>query len=151
MKRAVFLGWLIVCGLAIRPTAQSKIPRFEFDPTFPQMPAGKVFGDVSSVTTDARNHVWVIHRPRTVEGVNGLMNLVGVPMWIGSGIFFSRERFPDALQPLLRALPLTALNDALRGLMLEGRALSTLGIEIGVLAAWAVVAFVVAVAVFRWD
>jgi len=90
-------------------------------------------------------------RPRTVEGVNGLMNLVGVPMWIGSGIFFSRERFPDALQPLLRALPLTALNDALRGLMLEGRALSTLGIEIGVLAAWAVVAFVVAVAVFRWD
>ena len=68
MKRAVFLGWLIVCGLAIRPTAQSKIPRFEFDPTFPQMPAGKVFGDVSSVTTDARNHVWVIHRPRTVEG-----------------------------------------------------------------------------------
>jgi len=90
-------------------------------------------------------------RPRTVEGVNGLMNFVGVPMWIGSGIFFSRERFPDALQPLLRALPLTALNDALRGLMLEGRSLLGLGTELAVLAAWAVVSFVVAVAIFRWD
>lgn len=90
-------------------------------------------------------------RPRTVEGVNGLMNLVGVPMWIASGIFFSRERFPDALQPLLRALPLTALNDALRGLMLEGVRLSALGTELAVLAGWGVLAFVGAVAIFRWD
>jgi len=90
-------------------------------------------------------------RPRTVEGVNGVMNLVAMPMWIASGIFFSRERFPDAVQPLLRALPLTALNDALRGLMLEGVRLSALGTELAVLGAWALASFVVAVVFFRWD
>jgi len=49
-------------------SAQTKVPQFQFDPSFPQMPAGKVFGDVSSVTTDKQNHIWVIHRPRTVMG-----------------------------------------------------------------------------------
>jgi hypothetical protein len=57
---------LIVVTIAVR--GASPVPRFEFDPSFPQMPAGKVFGDVSSVTTDGANHVWVIHRPRTVNG-----------------------------------------------------------------------------------
>ena len=90
-------------------------------------------------------------RPRTIEGVNGLMNLAAVPMWIGSGIFFSRERFPEALQPVLRLLPLTALNDALRAVMLEGATLGSLGREAAVLAAWAVVSFFVAVKIFRWD
>ena len=59
-------------------------------------------------------------RPRTIEGVSGIMNLVMVPMWIFSGIFFSTERFPAAMQPFVQALPLTALNDALRGVMLRG-------------------------------
>jgi ABC-type multidrug transport system permease subunit len=53
-------------------------------------------------------------RPRTIEGVSGVMNLVMVPMWIFSGIFFSTERFPAAMQPFIQALPLTALNNALR-------------------------------------
>jgi DNA-binding beta-propeller fold protein YncE len=68
MKRAAVLSLLFACAVALRPTAQAKVPHFEFDPSFPQMPAGKVFGDVSSVTTDRNNHVWVIHRPRTVMG-----------------------------------------------------------------------------------
>ena len=53
-------------------------------------------------------------RAQTVEGVSGLMNLVMLPMWIFSGVFFSSARFPDALQPFIQALPLTAVNDALR-------------------------------------
>ena len=44
----------------------------------------------------------VASRAKTIEGVSGLLNLVMVPMWLGSGVFFSYERFPDALQPLLR-------------------------------------------------
>jgi len=68
MKRAAFFGLMLACAVAIRPTAQTKAPTFVFDPTFPQLPAGKVFGDVSSVTADSRNHIWVIHRPRTVMG-----------------------------------------------------------------------------------
>jgi ABC-type multidrug transport system permease subunit len=90
-------------------------------------------------------------RPRTIEGVSGIMNLVMVPMWIFSGIFFSTERFPAAMQPFVQALPLTALNDALRGVMLEGTRLGPLLPEIAVLAAWGVVSFVLALKLFRWQ
>ena len=90
-------------------------------------------------------------RPRTIEGVSGIMNLVMVPMWIFSGIFFSTERFPPAMQPFVQALPLTALNDALRGVMLEGTGLVPLLPEIGLLAAWGTVSFILALKLFRWQ
>lgn len=90
-------------------------------------------------------------RPRTIEGVSGIMNFVMVPMWIFSGIFFSTERFPSAMQPFVQALPLTALNDALRGVMLEGTGLVALLPELALLAAWGTVSFVLAVKFFRWQ
>jgi ABC-type multidrug transport system permease subunit len=90
-------------------------------------------------------------RPRTIEGVSGIMNVVMVPMWIFSGIFFSTERFPDRMQPFVQALPLTALNDALRGVMLEGSGLVPLLPELALLAAWGIVSFVVALKFFRWQ
>ena len=90
-------------------------------------------------------------RPRTIEGVSGIMNLVMVPMWMFSGIFFSTERFPAAMQPFVQALPLTALNDALRGVMLEGTGLVPLMPELGILAAWGTVSFVLALKWFRWQ
>ena len=70
------------------------------------------------------------HRPahrlarKTLEAVSGLMNVVMMPMWICSGVFFSYERFPDAVKPFIRALPLTALNDALRAVMNDGYGLA---------------------------
>ncbi|MCP3920268.1 MAG: ABC transporter permease [bacterium] len=90
-------------------------------------------------------------RVKTIEGVSGMLNLVMMPMWLGSGVFFSYERFPDAVQPLLRALPLTALNDALRELMLDGSGVRDILPEVLVLALWLVVPFVVALRVFRWS
>jgi ABC-type multidrug transport system permease subunit len=90
-------------------------------------------------------------RPRTIEGVSGIMNLVMVPMWIFSGIFFSTERFPASMQPFVQALPLTALNDALRGVMLEGTGLVSLLPELALLAAWGTVSFVLALKYFRWQ
>jgi len=90
-------------------------------------------------------------RPRTIEGVSGIMNLVMVPMWIFSGIFFSTERFPANMQPFIQALPLTALNDALRGVMLEGNGLMAVLPDLALLAAWGVVSFVVALKIFRWQ
>ena len=90
-------------------------------------------------------------RPRTIEGVSGLMNLVMVPMWIFSGIFFSTERFPSAMQPFVQALPLTALNDALRGVMLEGAGLFGVQYELAILVAWGAVSFVLALKFFRWQ
>ncbi len=90
-------------------------------------------------------------RPRTIEGVSGVMNLVMVPMWVFSGIFFSTERFPAAIQPFIQVLPLTALNDALRGVMLEGTGLMALLPELALLAAWGTVSFAVALKIFRWQ
>lgn len=92
----------------------------------------------------------VSSRARTIEGASGLMNLVLMPMWLASGVFFSYERFPEAVHPLLKALPLTALNDALRASMLEGAGLGAMLPQVGVLLAWLVVAFAVALRIFRW-
>ncbi len=90
-------------------------------------------------------------RPRTIEGVSGLMNLVMVPMWVFSGIFFSTERFPRLIQPFIQALPLTALNDALRAVMLDGAGLAVVAPELMNLSAWGVVSFAVALKIFRWQ
>src|SRR5437016_6916040 len=92
----------------------------------------------------------VASRARTIEAVSGLMNLVMLPMWILSGTFFSYARFPHAMQPFVKALPLTALNDALRAVMIDGSRLSDLGAPLGIVTAWGVVSFVVALQIFRW-
>jgi ABC-type polysaccharide/polyol phosphate export permease len=89
-------------------------------------------------------------RPRTIEAVSGLVNLFQVPMWILSGVFFSADRFPDAVQPLIRALPLTAVIDALRAHMLQGAGLAAVGRELGTLLAWLAVCFGLALRLFRW-
>ncbi len=93
----------------------------------------------------------VASRPRTIEGVSGLMNLVMMPMWLLSGTFFSSARFPDFLQPFIKALPLTALNDSLRTVMNDGASVTTSGLAVLVLLAWCVVGFAVALKVFRWQ
>ena len=89
-------------------------------------------------------------RARTIEAVSGLMNLAMLPMWVLSGVFFSSQRFPDVVQPFIAALPLTALNDALRATMLQGATLAEIAPQIGVLAAWLLVCFPVALKLFRW-
>ena len=90
-------------------------------------------------------------RVRTIQGASGMLNLVMMPMWLGSGVFFSYERFPEFLHPVLRLIPLTALNDALRGLMLDGDPMGSLLAPLGVLLAWGVLSFVLAVRIFRWE
>jgi ABC-2 type transport system permease protein len=92
----------------------------------------------------------VASRAKTIEAVSGLMNLVMLPMWILSGTFFSYARFPDAMQPFVKALPLTGLNDALRGVMIEGASLVHVAVPLGVVAGWGLVSFLVAVKIFRW-
>lgn len=92
----------------------------------------------------------IASRPRTIEAVSGLMNLVMMPMWILSGTFFSSANFPPVMQPVIQGLPLTALNDALRGVMLDGASLVALSGELLILAGWGVVTFVAALRLFRW-
>jgi ABC-type multidrug transport system permease subunit len=90
-------------------------------------------------------------RTKTIEGASGLMNLVILPMWVLSGTFFSAARFPDFVQPFIKALPLTAVNDGLRAVMNEGATLASQGLPLAVLAAWTVMTFVVALRIFRWQ
>jgi len=92
----------------------------------------------------------VASRAQTLETVSGLMNLVILPMWVFSGVFFSSERFPDAVQPIINLLPLTALNQLLRGIMLEDKPLTLLWPQALLLAAYALICFGIALKVFRW-
>jgi ABC-2 type transport system permease protein len=92
----------------------------------------------------------VASRAKTLETVSGLMNLVMLPMYIVSGVFFSSERFPEVVQPVIKLLPLTAMNDALRAVMLEGKGIGDVTRELVVLAVWGIIPFVVALKIFRW-
>jgi len=92
----------------------------------------------------------IASRARTLEGASGLMNFVMLPMWVGSGVFFAATNFPDVVQPVVQALPLTALVDAMRVNMLQGGGVAAVGGELAVMAAWLVVAFIVALRLFRW-
>jgi ABC-type polysaccharide/polyol phosphate export permease len=93
----------------------------------------------------------VSSRAKTVEGVSGISNLVMIPMWLLSGTFFSYERFPKAIQPLIRALPLTAFNDAMRLVVNDGLRLTAAWPQLLVLTLWTVVPFALALRLFRWQ
>ena len=90
-------------------------------------------------------------RARTIEAVSGLMNLVMLPMWVLSGVFFASTNFPDAMQPFIKVLPLTALNDALRAIINEGQALVSVATEIAILTTWGLISFVLSLKLFRWQ
>lgn len=90
-------------------------------------------------------------RAQTIEGVSGLMNLVMMPMWLLSGTFFSAARFPEFIQPFIKVLPLTSLNDALRAVMNEGTPLAASWVALTILLGWCAVSFVLALRFFRWQ
>ena len=92
----------------------------------------------------------VASRAQKIETVSGLMNLVMLPMFVLSGVFFSADRFPEVVQPLIRLLPLTALNDALRSVILEGASLAAQSTRLLILAAWGGLSFLLALRRFRW-
>ena len=89
-------------------------------------------------------------RAQKIETASGLINVVMMPMWIFSGVFFSYEHFPAAAQPFIKALPLTALNDALRATILEGASLPSQSGRLLILALWGGVSFFLALRWFRW-
>jgi ABC-2 type transport system permease protein len=128
----VGFGWLLF-GVAVRGS-------------FSSLAAITILGSFSF----AGLGLLVASRAKTIEGVSGLMNLVMLPMWILSGTFFSYSRFPDAMIPFVKALPLTALNDALRAVMIDGAAVTTLGTPLAIVLAWGGVSFVIALKIFRW-
>ncbi len=93
----------------------------------------------------------VASRAQTTETVSGLMNLVMIPMWLFSGVFFSYENFPEVMHPFIQALPLTQLVDALRLVILEGAGLLDVAGSLAILAAWGLGTFLIALRIFRWN
>ncbi|HEX9160843.1 MAG TPA: ABC transporter permease, partial [Thermoanaerobaculia bacterium] len=93
----------------------------------------------------------VASRAKTLEAVSGLMNLTMMPMWLCSGVFFSYERFPEAAKPFIRALPLTALNDALRGVMNDAMTFAQVMPQLLNLVLWTSVAYFAGLRMFRWQ
>lgn len=126
-------GWLLF-GVAVRGTL--------FDLTVVSLLGAFTFGGLGLL---------VAARPRTIDGVSGWMNLVQLPMWLLSGSFFSYARFPEAVQPAIRLLPLTALNDALRAVINEGAPLHATWPQLLVMLAWGGISFVLALRLFRWQ
>lgn len=89
-------------------------------------------------------------RAQNQHTVNGLINVLQFPMFVGSGVFFSISRFPDVLQPWLKLLPLTALNDALRGILVDGAGVRGIAVQVAIMAGYALAAFAAALRIFRW-
>jgi ABC-2 type transport system permease protein len=92
----------------------------------------------------------IASRAQTMEGASGLMNLAMLPMWIFSGVFFSASRFPEAIQPVIQALPLTAVIDALRANILRGAGWQAVAPELGIILLWMAGSFLLALKLFRW-
>ncbi|MBI5549561.1 MAG: ABC transporter permease [Deltaproteobacteria bacterium] len=93
----------------------------------------------------------IASRARNTETVTGLINLIQMPMFLLSGVFFSYARFPEAVQPLIRLLPLTALLDGMRAVMNEGAGVQAVAPQVLLLAGTAVATFVIGLKLFRWS
>ncbi len=91
----------------------------------------------------------VASRAKTIDAISGLMNLTMLPMWILSGVFFSSDNYPQALQPLIKILPLTAVNNALRAVMQDGYGIGQIWYELTVMAVWTVICLPIALRIFR--
>jgi ABC-type multidrug transport system permease subunit len=90
-------------------------------------------------------------RAQNTHTIAGLVNAVSLPMLVTSGVFFSAARFPDAVQPIIKLLPLTALIESVRTVMLDGVGVAAVGNQIGVMLAWGLISFVIALRMFRWQ
>ena len=100
----------------------------------------------------------MLHQPggsvrdeESIEAANGWLNFLMLPMWLLSGTFFSYERFPQIAQPVIQALPLTALNDALRAISSDGAGLISTWPQLLVLGVWGIAGFALALRWFRWQ
>ncbi len=154
MRRAHFLGAQIAGRLLFLPIEAGVLLIFS-QLAFGVPMAGSwmllVFLTVLGAVMGGALSLLVASRAKSFEAVSGLINFATLPMWIFSGVFFASSNFPAVMQPVIQALPLTALNDALRGVMLAGATFGDISHEIAIMSAWSIVCFAVALKIFRWQ
>lgn len=88
---------------------------------------------------------------KTESSIPPFANMITLPQFLLAGTFFNVDVFPVWLQPISYSLPLTHFNDAMRKISFEGAHLTDCGFQIAVLAGWGVLAYAVAIKVFRWE
>ena len=80
-----------------------------------------------------------------------ISSIISMSKFVRDSSRCASSNFPDVMQPFIQLLPLTALNDALRGVINEGLPLGAMPDELAVLAVWGVLPFVLALRLFRWQ
>ena len=153
MRKSDYLMSFLVMRLALMVVEVSVITTFGIlafgVPMRGSLPAFALTCVLGALTFGALG-LLVASRAKTIEAASGLMNLIMLPMWVASGVFFSATNFPAAVQPFIQALPLTAVVDGVRGIMIQGIGWSQLAPELVIITAWLVVSFAVALRFFRW-
>jgi ABC-2 type transport system permease protein len=94
--------------------------------------------------------ILVASRAQNNETMSGLMNLVMLPMFVLSGVFFSSAHFPDFMQPAVSALPLTALCNGLRAVIIDGAGVAGIAGSLAVMGIWGAISFAIGLRAFRW-
>ena len=88
---------------------------------------------------------------KTEQGFFPIAQVITFPMLFLSGIFFPLDSMPDWIRPVVGAMPLTYLGDAMRQLMVGGAPVHPMALNLGVLAAFLVVFFGLAVRLFKYE
>jgi ABC-2 type transport system permease protein len=78
-------------------------------------------------------------------------NLISLPMMFLSGVFFPRDAMPDLLASITQFMPLTYVNQALREVVNDGAGFSSLGPELLGMGVWAIITFLLAIRLFKWE
>ena len=89
-------------------------------------------------------------RTRSIPVVAGITNLITLSSMMLSGVFFSVNNLPTWLEGFSRILPLTALNNGLRKIALEGLSITELGFELTVMSVYLVISTIFTVRIFKW-
>jgi ABC transporter DrrB family efflux protein len=153
MRRGEFLLAMMLSRMAFMIPEMLVVlacARWLFDVRIFGSPLALAFLVGLGATSNAGLGLLLASRAKSMETVSGILNLVMLPMWLGSGVFFPRDRYPDWLRPLLDLLPLSPLVDALRGVMLDGQPLTALWPQVATVAAWGIISFAIALRIFRW-
>ena len=90
-------------------------------------------------------------RAKSDNSIPPFANLITLPQFLLGGTFFSIDAFPSWLQPISKIMPLTHFNSAMRDIAFEGAHLWHEWRELGILAIWGVVLYVIAVKTFKWE
>ena len=90
-------------------------------------------------------------RAKSDNSIPPFANLITLPQFLLGGTFFSIDAFPSWLQPISKIMPLTHFNSAMRDIAFEGAHLWHEWRELGILAIWGVVLYIIAVKTFKWE